>query len=61
MSNWRVFRHPRIRLIPSWQTLREDDYLRHYELATNQTELLAFTISPIGWAAIQISKVQKHI
>ena len=35
------FQHPRIRLIPSWQTLREDDYLRYYELATNQTETAA--------------------
>ena len=34
----RFFQHPRIRLIPSWQTLREDDYLRHYDLATNQAE-----------------------
>jgi len=33
-----LFQHPRIRLIPSWQTLREDDYLRHYDLATNQAE-----------------------
>jgi GT2 family glycosyltransferase len=33
-----LFKHPRIRLIPSWQTLREDDYLRHYDLATNQAE-----------------------
>jgi GT2 family glycosyltransferase len=32
------FQHPRIRLIPSWQTLREHDYLRYYELATNQVE-----------------------
>ena len=32
------FQHPRIRLIPSWQTLREDDYLRYYDLATNQAE-----------------------
>ena len=33
------FQHPRIRLIPSWQTLREDDYLRYYDLATNQAEI----------------------
>jgi GT2 family glycosyltransferase len=33
-----LFQHTRIRLIPSWQTLREDDYLRHYDLATNQAE-----------------------
>jgi len=32
------FKHPRIRLIPSWQRLREDDYLRYYELATDQSE-----------------------
>jgi GT2 family glycosyltransferase len=28
------FQHPRIRLIPSWQTLRENDYARYYDLAT---------------------------
>lgn len=27
-----LFRHKRIRLIPSWQTLRHDDYIRYYEL-----------------------------
>jgi len=32
------FQHRRVRLIPSWQTLREDDYLRHYDLATTQAE-----------------------
>jgi GT2 family glycosyltransferase len=26
------FRHPRVRLIPFWQTLRETDYLRYYEV-----------------------------
>lgn len=27
-----LFRHPRLRLIPFWQTLRESDYLRYYEI-----------------------------
>ena len=31
-----LFQHPRIRLIPSWQTLRENDYLRYYDLGTNR-------------------------
>jgi GT2 family glycosyltransferase len=30
-----LYRHPRLRLIPSWQSLREGDYLRYYELAEN--------------------------
>ena len=30
-----LYQHPRVRLIPSWQTLRESDYLRHYDLAEN--------------------------
>jgi GT2 family glycosyltransferase len=33
-----LFQHPRIRLVPRWQSLRADDYLRHYDLATNQVE-----------------------
>lgn len=28
-----LFRHPRIRLIPWWKTLRQEDYLRSYELS----------------------------
>ena len=32
-----LFQHPRIRLIPSWQTLREDDYLRYYDLGANRS------------------------
>ena len=27
-----LFQHPRIRIIPSWQTLREGDYLRSYQV-----------------------------
>jgi GT2 family glycosyltransferase len=34
----KFFQHSRLRLIPSWQSLREDDYLRHYDLATNEVE-----------------------
>lgn len=30
-----LFRHPRIRLVPCWQTLREADYLRYYEIGEN--------------------------
>jgi GT2 family glycosyltransferase len=33
------FHHPRIRLIPSWQKLREDDYARYYELGANGSEM----------------------
>jgi len=33
------FQHPRIRLIPSWQTLREGDYLRYYDVGTNRSEV----------------------
>lgn len=34
-----IFKHPRLRLIPSWQTLRKDDYLRYYELVANESEI----------------------
>ena len=27
-----LFRHPRMRLVPCWQTLRKTDYLRYYEI-----------------------------
>jgi hypothetical protein len=33
------FQHPRIRLIPSWQTLRESDYVRYYDLGANGSEV----------------------
>jgi GT2 family glycosyltransferase len=33
------FQHPRIRLIPSWQTLRENDYARYYDIATTGSEV----------------------
>jgi GT2 family glycosyltransferase len=32
-----LFRHPRIRLIPWWQTPRQEDYLRWYELSLDAT------------------------
>ncbi len=35
----KLFQHPRIRLIPSWQTLREDDYLRYYDVGANRSEV----------------------
>ncbi|HEX3319413.1 MAG TPA: glycoside hydrolase family 99-like domain-containing protein, partial [Terriglobales bacterium] len=34
-----LFQHPRIRLIPSWQTLRENDYVRYYDLGSNGSEV----------------------
>jgi GT2 family glycosyltransferase len=33
------FQHPRIRVIPSWQTLRESDYVRYYDLGSNGSEV----------------------
>ncbi len=32
-----LFQHPRIRLIPWWQALRQEDYLRSYELSVEGT------------------------
>ena len=32
-----LFQHPRIRLIPWWQTPRQEDYLRWYELSLDAT------------------------
>jgi GT2 family glycosyltransferase len=32
-----LFQHPRIRLVPWWQTPREEDYLRSYELSLETT------------------------
>jgi GT2 family glycosyltransferase len=34
-----LFRHPRIRLIPSWQTPQENDYIRYYDLGANGSEV----------------------
>ncbi len=34
-----LFQHPRIRLIPSWQTLRESDYVRYYDLGASGSEV----------------------
>ncbi|HEY3041579.1 MAG TPA: glycoside hydrolase family 99-like domain-containing protein [Pyrinomonadaceae bacterium] len=34
-----LFQHPRIRLVPSWQTLRENDYVRYYDLGANGSEV----------------------
>jgi GT2 family glycosyltransferase len=34
-----LFKHPRVRLIPSWQTLRESDYVRYYDLGANGSEV----------------------
>lgn len=34
-----IFQHPRIRLIPSWQTLRESDYVRYYDLGASGSEV----------------------
>ena len=34
-----LFQNPRVRLIPSWQTLREDDYLRYYDVGANRSEV----------------------
>jgi hypothetical protein len=33
-----LFRHPRLRLIPSWQTLRDTDYLRYYEIGESPSQ-----------------------
>jgi GT2 family glycosyltransferase len=33
------FQHPRIRLIPTWQTLRENDYARYYDLVSTGSEV----------------------
>lgn len=42
-----LFRHPRVRLIPSWQTLRNSDYLRYYEIGYSpaQDEAPMFAIA----------------
>jgi hypothetical protein len=42
-----LFRHSRIRLIPSWQTLSDDDYLRYYEIgeASSREEASMVTIA----------------
>ena len=54
-----VFQAPANSANSKLERLREDDYLRYYEHATDQSRRRQFSKSRIGWAAIQISRRQR--
>jgi len=58
-----LFQHSRLRLIPSWQTLRESDYLRFYEVGqgSSQDEPRVAEISKRFGSAPDLDAARAHL
>lgn len=58
-----LFQHPRIRLIPWWQTPRQEDYLRWYELSLDATNTspLAVKIAEQMLVAPAFQLARRHL
>ncbi|MBA2269487.1 MAG: glycoside hydrolase family 99-like domain-containing protein [Chthoniobacterales bacterium] len=58
-----LFAHPRLRLIASWQTMKEQDYLRFYEIAeeSGNTEPLPYVIAEMLGCAADFKAAREHL